>query len=79
MDVREIREVYSAASFQPFEIVLTNRSRLRVDYPEFMSFSHDYRTVSVHERKGVLTRVDVKLIVASDDAKNGARTRKRKR
>jgi hypothetical protein len=79
MDVREIREVYSAAPFQPFEIVLKNGSCLRVDHPEFMSFSHDYRTVYVHEREGGLSRVDVKLIVALDDAKNGARMRKRKR
>jgi hypothetical protein len=79
VNVNEIRELYSAAPFQPFEIVLTKGSRLCVDHPEFMSFSHDYRTVCVHEREGGLRRVDVKSIVALDDAKNGARTRKRKR
>ena len=79
VNVREIREIYSAAPFQPFEIVLTNGSRLLVDHAEFMSFSHDYRTVYVHEREGGLRRVDVNLIIALDDAKNGAPTRKRKR
>lgn len=79
MNVDELRELYSAAPFQPFEIVLTNGARVQVDHPEFMSFSHDFRTVYVHERNGGLKRIDVKLIVAAQQGANGARPRKRKR
>jgi hypothetical protein len=79
MNYKEIHALYSAAPFKPFEIVLTNGARLLVDYPEFMSFSQDYRTVYVSRVGGGAERVDVKLIVALDDMKNGARPRKRKR
>jgi hypothetical protein len=79
VNVNEIRELYSAVPFEPFELVLKNGARLLVDYPEFMSFSRDYRKVHVHELKGSTKRVDVKMIVALNEMANGARTRKRKR
>ena len=79
MNVDELRELYSAAPFQPFEIALTNGARVQVDHPEFMSFSQDYRTVHVHERSGTTRRLDIKLITELTEPKNGARPRKRKR
>ena len=80
VNVEEIRELYSAAPFEPFEMVLTNGTRLLADHPEFMSFSRDYRTVHVHELNGTTKRVDVKMIGALNEMANGARkTRKRKR
>jgi len=78
VNVKEIRELYSAAPFEPFELVLTNGSRLLVDHPEFMSFSRDYRTVHVHARNGSTKRIDVKMIVVVNEMANGSRTRKRK-
>ena len=78
MNVQEIRDLYSAAPFQPFEIVLPNGTTVRVDHPEFMSFSRDYRTVHVYETDGSGKRIDVKMIVALNEPKNGARPRKRK-
>jgi hypothetical protein len=79
MNVNEVRELYSAAPLQPFEIVLTNGARVQVDHPEFMSFSQDYRTVHVHERNGTTRRLDIKLITELTEPENGARPRKRKR
>lgn len=79
MNVKEIRQLYSAAPFQPFEIVLTNGKSVRVDHPEFMSFSPDYRTVHVYEIRGEGQRIDVKMIIALNELRNGARPRKRKR
>lgn len=80
MSVKEIRELYSAAPFQPFELVLTNGSALRVGHPEFMMFSGDYRTVyAVDDGDGSTKRIDVKMIIAVNELKNGARPRKRKR
>ena len=79
MNVNEIRELYSAVPFEPFELVLTNEVRLLVDHPDFISFSRDYRTVHVHELNGSTKRIDVKMIVAPNEMANGARTRKPKR
>jgi len=80
MDVKEIRELYSAAPFQPFEMVLTNGSIVYVGHPEFMMFSADYRTVyAADERDGGTKRIDVKMIIALNELKNGAAPRKRKR
>ena len=79
MNIRDIKDLYSAAPFQPFEIVLPNSSAVRVDHPEFMSFSPDHRTVHVYELNGSGKRIDVKMIVALNEPRNGARPRKRKR
>ncbi len=80
MSVKEIRELYSAAPFQPFELVLTNGTAIRVGHPEFMMFSADYRTVyAADERDGSTKRIDVKMIIALNELKNGASPRKRKR
>ncbi len=79
MNANELKDVYSAAPFQPFEIVLTNGARVLVDHPEFMAFSPDYRTVFVSKRNGGVQGIDVKLVIVVDDAKNGARSRKRRR
>ena len=45
MNVKELRELYSAAPFQPFEMVLTNGATIYAGHPKFMMFSNDYRTV----------------------------------
>ena len=79
MNAKELRELYAAAPFQPFEIVLTNGPRVQVNHPEFMSFSQDYRTVHVHERDGTTRHLDIKLIIELSEPKNGARPGKRKR
>jgi hypothetical protein len=80
MNVKEIRELYSAPPFRPFELVLTNGAKVYVGHPEFMMFSSDYRTVyAADERDGATKRIDVKMIIALNELKNGARPRKRKR
>jgi hypothetical protein len=79
MHANEFRDLYSAAPFRPFEIVLTNGTRVVVDHPEFMSFSRDYRTVHVYDLEGGHNYIDVKLVIALNRLKNGARPRKRKR
>ncbi len=79
MNVTEIRNLYSAAPFRPFEIGLTNGTAVRVVHPEFMSFSPDYETVHVYELDGGAKHIDVKLVIALNRVRNGARARKRKR
>ena len=80
MNVKEIRELYAAAPFLPFELVLTNGTMVRIGHPEFMMFSTDYRTVyAADERDGATKRIDVKMIVALNELKNGNRPRRPKR
>ncbi len=80
MNAKEVRELYSATPFRPFEIVLTNGTAVYVGHPEFMMFSTDHRTVyAADERDGATKRIDVKLIIALNELKNGARPRRRKR
>ena len=80
MHVKEIRELYSAAPFQPFEMVLTNGATIYVRHPEFMMFSSDYRTVYAADMcSGGTKRIDAKMIIALNELQNGARPRKRKR
>ena len=80
MSLKEIRQLYSAAPFRPFETVLTNGSTVYVGHPEFMMFSSDYRTVPAADaRTGETKRIDVKMIIALNELSNGARPRKRKR
>ena len=79
MNVQEIRDLYSAAPFEPFEMVLTNGATVRVDHPEFLFFSPDYRTVHVYETDGSGKRIDIKMVVALNEYANGARPCKRKR
>jgi len=45
-----------------------------------MMFSPDYRTVyAADKRDGETKRIDVKMSIAPNELKNGARSRKRKR
>ena len=78
MTFQEIKRCYHAAPFRPFEIVLTNGKHVRVDHPEFMALSPDKDTVVVYEDDGHLT-IDVPLVIAVNELKNGSRPRKRKR
>ena len=68
MNVKEIRELYEATPFEPFELVLPNGTAILVDHPEFMSFSRDFRTVYVSKLNGGAHRIDVKLIVGINEA-----------
>jgi membrane protease subunit (stomatin/prohibitin family) len=77
MNVKDIRELYSAAPFHPFEMVMTNGATVRVAHPEFMALSPTGRTVVVFEQDGHLA-IDVPLIIATKTFENGSKPRKRK-
>ena len=74
----EIKKPYYAAPFRPFEIVLTTGRQVRVDHPEFTALSPDEDTVVAYESDGHFS-LDVPLVIAVKELKNGARPRKRKR
>jgi hypothetical protein len=69
MSVNELRELYAAQPFAPFEIVLTNGGTVSVQHPEFMMISPDYRTIHVADvHDGSTKRIDTKLIIALNEA-----------
>lgn len=78
MTFEEIRKLYQAAPFRPFEIILENGRRVRVNHPEFMALSPDEDVIVVFEEEGHLT-IDVPLIVALKEFRNGTAPRRRKR
>ena len=78
MTFEEIKKLYFAAPFRPFEIVLANDRRVRVEHPEFMALSPDEDVVVVFEEDGHLT-IDVPLITGLKEFRNGSGARKRKR
>lgn len=78
MTFEEIRKLHQAAPFRPFEIILENGRRVRVNHPEFMALSPDEDVIVVFEEEGHLT-IDVPLIVALKEFRNGTAPRRRKR
>ena len=78
MTFGEIKKLYYATPFRPFEIVSTSGRQVRVNHPEFMALSPDEDAVVVYESDGHLT-IDVPLVIAVKELKNGARPGKRKR
>ncbi len=80
MNAQEIRNLYEATPFQPFEVILPNGSAVLVDHPEFMSFSRDFRTVYISKLNGGAHHIDVKLITALNfpPSRSGKRSNKKK-
>jgi hypothetical protein len=76
MTFEEVRKLYHAAPFRPFEILLATGRKVRVDHPEFMALSPDQDVIVVFEADGHLT-IDVPLIVGLKEFRNGVRKRKR--
>ena len=67
MNITDIKELYRATPFEPFELVLTNGTTVKIVHPEFISFAPSNRTVHVWEPTGGGKRIDVKLIIALNE------------
>ncbi|MBA3882883.1 MAG: hypothetical protein H0X73_09250 [Chthoniobacterales bacterium] len=78
MTINELRQLYEAAPFHPFEIGLTNGRAVPVKHPEFMALSPTGRTVTVYE-SAASEMIDVRLIVSVRQSESGMPQRKRKR
>jgi hypothetical protein len=76
MTFDEIKKLYFAAPFRPFDIILTSGRQVRVDHPEFMALSPDEDVMVVLEADGHLT-IDIPLIIGLKKFGNGVRRRKR--
>ena len=77
MNIRELKDAYKAAPFQPFDIVLTNGRTVRVAHPEFMAFSPRGRTVVVYDEEG-LERINIPLIISLKVPERPARRGKKR-
>jgi hypothetical protein len=78
MDVNQIKELYRAAPFEPFEIVLVNGTAIPVVHPEFISFSPDGRTLHVWDPAGGGKRVDAKHIITLNENVKVSKKNKKK-
>lgn len=78
MNAEEIKELYGAQPFEPFEIVLTNGTTVRIDHPEFMAFSPDSRTIHAWAPTGGGKRIDLKLVVALNELPARSKRKSRK-
>ena len=79
MNIEQIKELYYAQPFVPFDLVLTNGTTLRVAHPEFISFAPDKRTLHLWEPRGGGKRVDAKLVTAlNEDSRASTKAKKRK-
>ncbi|HWM24204.1 MAG TPA: hypothetical protein VNP98_05225 [Chthoniobacterales bacterium] len=66
MNIQEMRDPYSAAPFEPFEIVPPNGTLIPVDHPDFIAFSRDYRMLHFYPLRGGTWHIDIKLIPRVD-------------
>jgi hypothetical protein len=77
MNAAEIKELYTATPFRPFELVLPNGSAVLIPHPEFMMFSLDHRTIHVAQPEGGAKRIDVKLVTAINELPESKSRRKK--
>ena len=79
MRIKDLKDLYHAHPFLPFEIMLTNGTTVPIMHPEFVSFSPDGKTVQVWEPTGGGKRVDVKLIIALNELPPQGKRKSRKK
>ena len=79
MNITEIKDLYHATPFEPFELVLTNGTAVKIVHPEFISFSPDNRTIHAWKPTGGGKRIDVKLIIALNERPLSPGKRKNKK
>lgn len=75
MTVEQIRKMYQAKPFHPFEIHLADGRSLPVTSPEFLAFTPPGRTIGVGLADGTIEIVDLLLVTTLKPRPNG-RTRR---
>jgi hypothetical protein len=71
MTVDQVRKLYDARPFQPFRINLADGRSLRVDHPEFMSFSTGRSIVVFSQDDNAFEIVDLVLATGLQVGANG--------
>lgn len=78
MTIQDIRKLYEAHPFRPFDIHMADGRKVRVEHPEFMATAPAARTVVVYQADGSFDIVDLLLVTALKVQTNG-KARKRSR
>ena len=79
MTTAQVRKLYEARPFRPFEVRMADGRAIRVDHPEFMSFSPSGRTIVVNYKdadEDNFEIIDLLLATALQFASNGTTKRR---
>lgn len=71
MTIRDIRKLYEAHPFRPFDIYMADGRKVRVKHPEFMATAPAARTVVVYQADGSFDIIDLLLVTALKVQSNG--------
>ncbi len=77
MTIQDIRKLYEARPFRPFDIHMADGRRVRVAHPEFMATAPAARTVVVYQANGSFDVIDLLLVAALRVHADGAAKKKR--
>jgi len=77
MTIQEIRRLYDARPFRPFDIHTADGRKIRVAHREFMATAPAARTVVVYQADGSFDIVDLLLVSALRVQANGTARKKR--
>ena len=78
MTIQEIRKLYDARPFRPFDIHTADGRRIRVSHPEFMATAPAARTVVVYQADGSFDVIDLLLVSGLRVQANGTAKKKRR-
>jgi len=78
MTIQEIRKLYDARPFRPFDIHVADGRAIRVAHPEFLATAPAARTVVVYQADGSFDIVDLQLVSALRVPANGPVKKKRR-
>jgi hypothetical protein len=78
MTIQEIRRLYEARPFRPFDIHLADGRRIRVSHPEFMATAPAARTAVVYQADGSFDIIDLLSAASLRVPANGTARRRRR-
>ena len=76
MTIQEIRKLYDARPFRPFDIHTADGRKIRVAHPEFMATAPAARTVVVYQTDGSFDIIDLLLVAGLRVQANGTAGKK---
>jgi hypothetical protein len=78
MTIQQLRHLYSAKPFQPFEIFLADSRSLMVEHPEQLAISPTGRTIHVAHADDTIETIDLLLVVSLKPRANESTRRGRR-
>ena len=79
MTATELRKLWHATPFVPFNIILAGSEKLPVPHPDFFALSPKGRIAHIWREDDDYTVVDVMLITAVETTRNGSKSQRRRR